>query len=92
MDQNGELARRPLEGEEEEEDSDEKGSYIDPAAALEMARFGLSRKQTAALDEALEKEKEDAEKRKKLSESGIEGGMSTAAAAGLNNLVNDSDA
>lgn len=34
----------------EDNADDELASFIDAGAAMEMARFGLSRKQTAALD------------------------------------------
>jgi hypothetical protein len=49
---------------EDGELNESRASYIDAGAALEMARFGLSRKQMAALDDALEQEKQEEEKRK----------------------------
>ena len=52
------------EAEEDGELNEPRASYIDAGAALEMARFGLSRKQMASLDVALEQEKQEEEKRK----------------------------
>ena len=74
MDQDGELLRRKraeLEGGGDEDGGEqsaesERGNYLDPAAALEMARFGLSRKQSAALETALQKEKEEEEASKNV--------------------------
>ena len=82
-----ESSRRYAPGLAGDGDGDE-GSYIDPAAALEMARFGLSRKQTAALDEALKKEKEAKENGALPAQPAAPAGGEMA---GLQWLVNDAD-
>ena len=79
MDQDGELLRRKtaeFEGGGDEDGGEqsaesERGNYLDPAAALEMARFGLSRKQSAALETALQKEKDEEEASKNVAKAGM---------------------
>ena len=102
MDHHGELVRRRREGPVQQEGEGEEGeggamldrtgSYIDPAAALEIARFGLSKKETAALDQAIEDDRAqqaDADKLKRAAEGGGTVGGGVGGRGTLGSVVND---
>jgi hypothetical protein len=89
-------------GGESEEESAEYDRYLDETAALEMARFGLSRKQTAELERGVEErqreEKLKGEEARKRIQGMSPGGAATVGIgvgggnAGIDMLLKDSDA